>query len=142
MTRQKYTGGFQDLEELGIRFEEFRSSHRSRERLPEELWAAAAEIAMRRGLNITARELRLDSNNLKKRMGGQVGLPKAKRGRENKKLPAPAPAAFLELLAPAASAAASCVVEVESVRGGELRMELKGLGTSEIAQLLHAFAGQ
>ena len=142
MTRQKYTGGFQDLEEVGTRFEEFRSSHRSRERLPEELWAAAAEIAMRRGLNITARVLRLDSNNLKKRMGGQVGLPKAKRGRKKKKPIAPAPAAFLELLAPAASAAASCVVEVESVRGGKLRMELKGLGTSQIAQLLHAFAGQ
>lgn len=139
--RAKDTSGFQDLEELGVRFEEFRSSHRLRERLPEELWAAAAEIAMRRGLNITARALRLDIDNLKKRMGQQVGLPKAKRGRRKKTLPA-APAAFLELLAPAGSAAASCTVEVESVRGGKLRMELKGLGTGEIAQLLNAFAGQ
>ena len=135
----RYTSGFQDLEELGVRFEEFRSSHRSRERLPEELWAAAAEIAMRRGLNITARALRLDSNNLKKRMGQQAGLPKVKRGRRKKTMPV-ASAAFLELLAPVAGAATSCIVEVDSVQGGKLRMELKGLGTGDIAQLLHAFA--
>jgi hypothetical protein len=137
--RARYTSGFQDLEELGVRFEEFRSSHRSRERLPEELWAAAAEIAMRRGLNITARALRLDSNNLKKRMGQQAGLPKVKRGRRKKTMPV-ASAAFLELLAPVAGAATSCMVEVDSVHGGKLRMELKGLGTGDIAQLLHAFA--
>jgi hypothetical protein len=141
MTRPKYAGGFQDLEELGERFDEFRSSHRKRERLPEELWAAAGEIAMRRGLDITARALRLDSNNLKKRMGQPADQPKAKRGRPKKTLEA-APTAFMELLAPIASAAASCIVEVESVRGGKLRMELKGLATSEIAQLLHSFAGQ
>jgi hypothetical protein len=137
--RARYTSGFQDLEELGVRFEEFRSSHRSRERLPEELWAAAAEIAMRRGLNITARALRLDSNNLKKRMGQQAGLPKVKRGRRKKTMPV-ASAAFLELLAPVAGAATSCMVEVDSAHGGKLRMELKGLGTGDIAQLLHAFA--
>jgi hypothetical protein len=33
-------------------------------------------------------------------------------------------------------------VEVESARGGKLRMELKGVATSEIAQLLHTFAGR
>jgi hypothetical protein len=141
MTRPKYSNGFQDLEELGMRFEEFRSSHRSRERLPEELWAAAAEIAMRRGLNVTARVLRLDSNNLKKRMGPQAGAPNAKRRRRTKTLSA-APAAFLELLAPAGGTTTSFVLEVESVRGSKLRMELKGVGTSEIAQLLHAFASQ
>jgi hypothetical protein len=142
MKRAKDSSKFQDLEELSVRFEEFRRSHRSRERLPEELWAAAAEIAMRRGLNITARVLRLDTNNLKKRMGGQVDAPKVKRGRKKATIPASAPAAFLELLGPVSGASASCIVEVESMRGGKLRMELKGLGTSEIAQLLHAFAGQ
>jgi hypothetical protein len=33
-------------------------------------------------------------------------------------------------------------VEVESPRGGKLRLELKGIGTGEIAQLIHTFAGQ
>jgi hypothetical protein len=33
-------------------------------------------------------------------------------------------------------------VEVESPHGGKLRMELKGVATSEIAQLIQLFAGQ
>jgi hypothetical protein len=48
----------------------------------------------------------------------------------------------MELLTPMSSSAASCIVEVESPRGGKLRMELKGVATSEIAQLIHMFAGQ
>jgi hypothetical protein len=32
------------------------------------------------------------------------------------------------------------MIEVESVRGGKLRLELKGIGTSEIAQLIQSFA--
>jgi hypothetical protein len=48
----------------------------------------------------------------------------------------------MELLTPATSIAASCVVEVESQRGGKLRLELKGIATSEIAQLIHNFLDQ
>ena len=46
----------------------------------------------------------------------------------------------MELLTPATRVAASCVVEVESQRGGKLRLELKGIAISEIAQLIHNFA--
>jgi hypothetical protein len=52
------------------------------------------------------------------------------------------PATFVELLAPAAGVAASCLIEVESQRGGKLRLELKGIATSEISQLIHSFVGQ
>jgi hypothetical protein len=52
------------------------------------------------------------------------------------------PAAFVELLTPASRVAASCIIEVESQRGGKLRLELKGIATSEIAQLIHSFTGQ
>jgi len=51
-------------------------------------------------------------------------------------------ATFMELLTPATGVAASCIVEVESQRGGKLRLELKGIATSEIAQLIHTFVGQ
>jgi hypothetical protein len=47
----------------------------------------------------------------------------------------------VELLTPATGVAASCIVEVESQRGGKLRLELRGVATSEIAQLIHSFAG-
>jgi hypothetical protein len=92
---------------------------------------------MRRGLNITARALGLDGNNLRKRIGQRAGLPQVKRRRPKKTMPA-GPTEFLELLAPVAGATAGCMMEVEAAHGGKLRMELKGLGTGDIAQLLHS----
>lgn len=85
--------------------------------------------------------MRLDANSLKKWMGKGVDGTKPKYAK--KKHPAVSPAAaFVELLTPATQVAASCVIEVESQRGGKLRLELKGIPTSEIAQLIHSFAAQ
>jgi len=139
--RATHGSSFDDVEELRRRFEEFRSQHRTRTRLPEELWRAAAEIAGRRGINLVCRCLRLDFNSLKKWMGkGVHGTSVRHVGRKRSALTPTA--TFMELLAPATSVAASCVVEVESQRGGKLRLELKGIATSEIAQLIHGFADQ
>ena len=80
MMRVTHASSFDDVEELRRRFEEFRSQHRTRTRLPEELWRAAAEIAERRGMNLVCRCLRLDSNSLKKWMGKRVHGPSARRG--------------------------------------------------------------
>lgn len=52
------------------------------------------------------------------------------------------PATFVELLAPASGVDMSCLIEVESQRGGKLRLELKGIATSEISKLIHSFVGQ
>jgi hypothetical protein len=141
MTRATYNSSFDDLEELRKRFEDFRSQHQTRTRLPEELWRAAAEIAERRGMNLVCRRLRLDANSLKKWMGKGVSGPRPKYARRKRPAMTPA-AAFVELLTPATHVAASCVIEVESQRGGKLRLELKGIATSEIAQLIHSFAAQ
>jgi hypothetical protein len=141
MTRATYNSSFDDLEELRKRFEDFRSQHQTRTRLPEELWRAAAEIAERRGMNLVCRRLRLDANSLKKWMGKGVSGPRRKYARRKRPVMTP-PAAFVELLTSATHAAASCVIEVESQRGGKLRLELKGIATSEIAQLIHSFAAQ
>ncbi len=132
---------FDDVEELRKRFEDFRSQHQTRTRLPEELWRAAAEVAERRGMNLICRCLRLDANSLKKWMGKGVSGPRRKYARRKRSAMTP-PAAFIELLTPASSVAASCIVEVESQRGGKLRLELKGIATSEIAQLIHSFVGE
>jgi hypothetical protein len=48
----------------------------------------------------------------------------------------------VELLTPTSGVAAGCIIEVESHRGSKLRLEVKGIATSEIAQLIHSFAGQ
>jgi hypothetical protein len=124
MTRVTHDSSFDDLEELRKRFEEFRNQHETRTRLPEELWRAAAEIAERRGMNLVCRCLRLDANSLKKWMGRGVSGPRRKYTRRKRAAVAP-PAAFVELLTPASRVAASCIIEVESQRGGKLRLELK-----------------
>jgi hypothetical protein len=150
MTRSSRDSGYQDLEELRVRLAEFRSTNRSRTRLPEELWRAAAEIAAQRGMKITSRVLHLDTNSLRKWMdkqGGQAQRPAEPKRMKRKYTRRKAavmetPATFLELLAPSPGSAAICIVEVESPRGGKLRMELKGVATSEITQLIQAFAGQ
>ncbi|HXB74688.1 MAG TPA: hypothetical protein VNY05_41015 [Candidatus Acidoferrales bacterium] len=48
--------------------------------------------------------------------------------------------AFVELLASGSGATASCLMEVESSRGSKLRLELKAIETSQLAELIRAFA--
>lgn len=139
MMRATHGSSFDDVEELRRRFEGFRSQHRTRTRLPEELWRAAAEIAGRRGMNLVCRCLRLDSNSLKKWMDKGVKGPSPRHATRKRSAMTPT-ATFVELLRPATGVAASCIVEVESQRGGKLRLELKGISTGEIAQLIHSFA--
>ena len=139
----------EDVEQLRRRFEEFRSAHAVRSRLPEELWAAAAKLARRDGMEATARVLEVDRPSLQKwtdrfEPGVQVQTRKPRRqGRAGTTVSA-APA-FVELLAATTGTAlhdttTSCLVEVESPRGGKLRLELKAIGTSALAELIRAFA--
>src|ERR1700733_10838372 len=118
MTRALHNSSFEDVEALRKRFEDFRSQHEKRTRLPEELWRAAAEIAERRGMNLVCRGLRLGANSLEKGMGRGVSGPSRKYTRRKRSAVAP-PAAFVELLTPASRAAASCIIEVESQGGSK-----------------------
>ena len=133
----------EDVEQLGRRFEEFRRTHPVRSRLPEELWAAATKLARRDGIEVTAQALDVDRPSLQKwtnrfepRTEAKPGKPR--RQRQSKR--EPAAAAFVELLAGNPGATASCLVEVESPRGAKLRLELKAIPTSELAELIRAFA--
>ena len=139
MAREALISSYEDLEALRVQFEEFRSGHEKRTRLPEELWRAAAEIARHRGMNVVCRSLRLDANSLKKWMGQDSRPTKAKR--KARKHNAEAPAHFVELFTPAASGGSSCVVEVDSPSGGKLRLEWRGVSASEVTQLIRTFAG-
>src|SRR5439155_1390725 len=90
----------EDLLQLSQRFEEWRSAQPARSRLPESMWAAAAEMAQRHGLHCTTKALRLDYTRLKKRLPAA-----ALTGRTRS-----APPDFLELLTSSASSVAVCVV--------------------------------
>jgi len=115
------------LQKLALRFQEWRKGHAPRSRLPEPLWAAAVRLARQQGLFRTARTLRLDYASLKKR----VQHPAAETAT------APA-AAFVELLAPAGSLGADSLIELESARGGRMRIQMK-LTAAEAGILMRAW---
>ena len=128
----------EDVEQLRRRFEEFRSTHAVRSRLPEELWAAAAKLARRDGIEATAQALDVDRPSLQKwtnRFEARAEVKPGKPQRQRQPRREPAPPAFMELLAGNTSATASCLVEVESPRGAKLRLELKSIPTSELAEV-------
>ena len=134
----------EDVEQLGRRFAEFRNTHPVRSRLPEELWAAAAKLARRDGIEATALALDVDRPSLQKwtdrfEPGAQARLRRQVRQRRAGRTVSAAPA-FVELLAQTTGAAASCLVEVESQRGAKLRLELKAIQPSALAELIRAFA--
>jgi hypothetical protein len=121
----------EDLAQLQRQFAEFRNTQPVRSRLPEPLWAAATELALRYGVHPTARILHLDYTGLKKRVEHRK-RPKAKR--------TSAPATFVELVGCTASAVPHCTLEVEAAPG-KLRLQLPAVATTELAHLLRAFLG-
>jgi hypothetical protein len=136
------TGYREDVEQARRRFAEFRQAHAVRSRLPEELWATAAKLARRDGITATARVLGVDRPSLQKwtdRLEPRASTkPPKSRGR--RPLDGSAAPAFVELLAQTTGAAPSCLVEVESQRGAKMRLELKGIPASTLAELIRAFA--
>jgi hypothetical protein len=130
-----------DVEQVRRRWAEWRSTHAVRSRLPEELWAAAVELVQRDGMDATARALDVDKQSLRKWAGRlNPARPQAARRKPQPKQSANALPAFVELLASGSGTGTSCVVEVESPRGAKLRLELKGMQASELAELIRAFA--
>jgi hypothetical protein len=133
----------EDVEQLRRRFEEFRSTHAVRSRLPKELWAAAAKLTRRDGIEATAQALDVDRPSLQKwtnRFEPRTEAKPRKPRRQRQPRREPAAAAFVELLAENTGATASCLVEVESLQGAKLRLELKAIATSALAELIRAFA--
>ena len=130
-----------DIEQVRRRWAEWRSTHAVRSRLPEELWAAAVELVQRDGIDATARALDVDKPSLRKWAGRlNPARPQPARRKSHPKQRAAALPSFVELLASGSGRATSCMVEVESPRGAKLRLELKGIQTSELAELICAFA--
>jgi hypothetical protein len=130
-----------DVEQVRRRWAEWRSTHAVRSRLPEELWAAAVELVRRDGIDATARALDVDKPSLRKWAGRlNPARPQPARRKSQPKQKANDLPAFVELLGSGSGTARSCMVEVESPRGAKLRLELKGIQASELAELIRVFA--
>jgi hypothetical protein len=144
-----------ELQELGERLKEFREAHPVRTRLPEELWSSAAKLAGKEGLYQTARILRLDYSDLKRRVEGSTSsrmlggrtssmrraakrkAPAERRARRRKKRVA-APA-FVELLGESivggGSTDSDCVIEVEGASGARMRIRTR-MSAAEVVGLI------
>jgi hypothetical protein len=92
------------IDEVGARFENWRRNRQGKDSIPDELWSAAVEVARKDGLNRTAARLRLEWNELKRRMttAGTVSRP-------------PAHPVFVELIALSAEIRQECLIEMEGV---------------------------
>jgi hypothetical protein len=121
-----------EVEELRQRLEQWRSTHKRRGRIPESLWAEAAELARRHGVYQTARTLRLEYTRLW--YWSQQRREPAGRAVEEK---GPAsPTEFVEWLA-GPPCPSECVVEWESKRG-KITIHYKG-SVPDLAELSRAF---
>ena len=102
----------------------WRESHTRGSRIPDALWASAAELARKHGLSRIARALELDYYSLKKHL---ERTPSPTRSRRE------GPASFVEIALPGAAKSPEYVVELEHPSGMKMRVKLKG--TPEVAEL-------
>ena len=120
-----------ELQLLADRFKAWREARRRGERIPQELWAAAVELARVHGGNRTAGALRLNCEDLKRRLSG---------GRAERKV-RPAARGFVELSAAALSPAGGLVGTVELIEacGSRLTLKFPGAAAAEFLPVVEAF---
>jgi hypothetical protein len=114
------------LDEVRSRFANWRQNRRGKQRIPDELWSAAIELARQNGVNPTAAALHLDGGKLKRRMVA-AGSVSGKA----------MPPTFVELMAPRTFDQPECTIELEG-RKGKLRVHWKGATAADVAALSRA----
>lgn len=107
-----------EIEQARLQFENWRRERKRGQRIPENLWAIAVELAKQHGVWPTARELHLDHNRLKHRIGN--GEQEGERS------------GFVELISQGAMLC-TCTVEMEDARGARMRIEVKGVAADVTA---------
>ncbi len=127
------------LEKVQHRFTAWRNAKRKGERIPEELWSSATELACEIGINRVANALHLDYTKLKQRVNGHVA------SKTNTSLTTAGPAsaphadkpAFVEFAVEAVSRRPEAVVEFEG-RCGKITIRLAEHNVAEIVALAEA----
>ncbi|MGO8752860.1 MAG: hypothetical protein ACLQNE_43510 [Thermoguttaceae bacterium] len=127
-TRNRSAG----VEGVRRRFDRWRRTRRTRSRIPDTLWAAAARAAGRHGIHRTSKALRLDYYALKKRVEQQSATA-------HNKTEEAAAASFLELAPPAFASPCECNLELEDASGAKMRVHLKGIAMPDLAALSRSF---
>jgi hypothetical protein len=121
------------MEEARLRLDQWRATHRRRAPLPEELWAMAAQLARRHGIQPTAHALGLEYSKLKR-----LSQPSKDEPKPVPTLPQPT---FLELMAPVAAAESMCRIELEGRAGLKLTIELPASSNALVMELCRELRG-
>jgi hypothetical protein len=132
------------LEVLRRRFERYRRMRKGRSPIPNGLWIAAAKTASRLGINRTAKALRLNYYDLKKRVEEHAAValvgskPKASQfieilGPADRARPTP----IMQALHPAGGC--NCTVELEDLGGDKMRIHLQIQETPDLVELGRSF---
>jgi len=121
------------LQPLAQRLAGWRAQRGRGQRIPEELWKAAAELARTHGLNRTAAALKLNYYGLQRRLQGGRAWSIGSTG--------PAPARFVELPPLAGSSPATVPGTVELLRpsGARLILRLPTANPRQLLPLVQAF---
>jgi hypothetical protein len=127
------------LDELEERFRRWREGRQRGDRIPPQLWEAAADVAREHGVPRVAHRLRLNAAGLHKRLESAVGDAPGELTEPE----------FVELLTVPAAAATEastssvheCVVELHNARGARMRVELNAGGLAGLTHLCRAFWG-
>jgi hypothetical protein len=130
------------LDAVEKRFQQWRDGPEGRERIPDELWSAAAAAARVHGLHSTARRLHLEYRKLKGFTGGFTGSPALPRRKTSPavKTVGRTVRQFVELTS-ASIGQPRCTVELHNTAGATLRIELQGGDLSALSGITHAFMG-
>jgi hypothetical protein len=137
------------LEAVRCQFEHWRESRKNRrERIPENLWSAAAGLRQQYSVNQISNALRLNYNDLKKRMPTRLSAKNRQEQEAVSRVKRLSSVPFIELdwqrgfsssLSGCKTQADECVIEMEDAYGSKMRMGLKGIANHDLLELGKAF---
>ncbi len=109
-------------------FDQWRSTRRGRERIPEELWQAAVDLSGSYSVCKIATELKLDYSRLRRRI--------------QQRSPEPAPSRFIEVRMDHFLPSAQCTVYLRSPAGFELTVHARAGYDLQLPHLIERFLSQ
>jgi hypothetical protein len=118
----------QHLQSVCEAFEQWRRTRQKKERIPESLWEAAVDLSASYSAFRIAKTLRLDFKRLKYRI--------------HKHSCRSVPCEFVEVKASPLFTAASCIVEIRSPSGFELKIQTDATLQSQLPDLISSFVSR
>ena len=119
-----------DIEEVRRRLQAWRQTRQHGERIPEDLWIAAAKLARVHPRGMVAHALSLDYDALKERIESVNHHPLRRKE--------PASVSFVELVPPGPARVSECTVEIEDRDGTKMRVHLKSSEAPDLAAISSA----